>query len=121
MSDYQPKHNEVQPLMSDALYNRLKDLNQKVIPAFGALYFALAKIWGFPKGEEVVGTLAVLATFLAVILLWANSRYEKSGAGYDGSVELQELGDRQVTLLKVDTQPDQMLNQKTVTLKVNKP
>jgi hypothetical protein len=119
MSDYEPKHDEVQPLMSDRLYNRLKDLNTKVIPAAGALYFALAKIWGFPKGEEVVGTLAVVATFITVLLVWANSRYEKSGAGIDGTVEVQHIEGQKTVVLDITTLPEDMINQKQVNLKVN--
>jgi len=120
MSDYQPKHTEeVKPLLSDGLYNRIKDLNTKVIPAVGALYFALAQIWGFPKGEEVVGTLAIVATFLAVLLSWANSRYEKSGAGIDGTVEVQHVEGQKTVVLDITTLPEDMINQKQVNLKVN--
>jgi len=118
---YEPKHIEPKPpLLSDATYDNLKAFNTKVIPAVGALYFALAQVWGFPKGEEVVGTLAIVATFLAVLLGWANSRYDKSGAGIDGTVDVTHGEEGQKTvLLKIETDPDQMLNQKTVNLKVN--
>lgn len=48
--------------------NILKNLAQLILPALGTLYFALASIWGFPYGEEVVGTITAIDTFLGVIL-----------------------------------------------------
>lgn len=120
MSEYQPKHvEEVKPLLSDGMYNRLKDLNQKVLPAAGALYSALAIIWGFPKGVEVVGSIAAIGVFGAVILAWASNRYEKSGVGYDGTLEVQHLDGRKVAVMDITTQPEDMVNQKTVNLKVS--
>ena len=43
--------------MSNKLYDILKYITQIIIPALGTLYFALAGIWGFPYGEQIVGTL----------------------------------------------------------------
>lgn len=122
MSDYQPKHveeKEVKPLLSDTTYNRLKDLNMKVIPAVGALYYGVAKIWGLPKAEEVVGTLACVATFLAVLLVWAANRYEKSGVGIDGTVEVQHIEGQKTVVLDITTLPEDMIKQKQVNLKVS--
>ena len=48
--------------------NILKNLAQLILPALGTLYFALASIWEFPYGEEVVGTITAIDTFLGVIL-----------------------------------------------------
>ena len=39
-----------------------------VLPALGTLYFALAGIWNLPMGEEIVGTITALDTFLGVLL-----------------------------------------------------
>ncbi|MBQ2396430.1 MAG: phage holin [Bacteroidales bacterium] len=49
-----------------------------VLPAIGTLYFALAGIWGFPYGEEVVGTIAAVDTFLGVILGISTAQYNKN-------------------------------------------
>lgn len=43
--------------MSNKLYDVLKHIAQVVLPALGTLYFALAGIWGFPYGEQIVGTI----------------------------------------------------------------
>ena len=54
--------------MSNKVYDILKWVAQYLLPALGTLYFALAGIWNFPYGEEVVGTITALDTFLGVIL-----------------------------------------------------
>lgn len=55
-------------LFDDKTYNILKWIAQIFLPALGALYFGLAQIWGFPCGEEIVGTIAVIDTFFGMIL-----------------------------------------------------
>lgn len=64
--------------MSDKTYNILKKIAQLVLPAVGTLYFALAGIWGFPYGEEVVGTITAVDTFLGVVLGISTSSYNKA-------------------------------------------
>lgn len=54
--------------MSNKVYDVLKFICQIVLPAIGTLYFALAGIWGFPYGEQIVGTITAVDTFLGVIL-----------------------------------------------------
>ena len=61
--------------MSNKTYNVLKYITQIVIPALGTLYFALAGIWGFPYGEQVVGTLTAIDTFLGVCLGISSKQY----------------------------------------------
>ena len=47
-----------------------------LLPAVGTLYFGLAQIWGFPYGEQIVGTITVVDTFLGVILGISNAQYK---------------------------------------------
>ncbi len=54
--------------MNNKVYDVLKFICQIVLPAMGTLYFALAGIWGFPYGEQIVGTITAVDTFLGVIL-----------------------------------------------------
>ena len=61
--------------MSDKLYKILKYIAQIVLPALGTLYFALAGIWGFPYGEEIVGTITAIDTFLGVCLGISSHNY----------------------------------------------
>lgn len=53
---------------TNKVYDILKWIAQVVLPALGTLYFALSGIWGFPYGEQVVGTLIAIDTFLGIIL-----------------------------------------------------
>ena len=65
-------------LFSDKVYEILKALAQYILPAIGTLYFALAGIWGFPYGEQVVGTITAIDTFLGAILFKSSADYKKS-------------------------------------------
>lgn len=66
--------------MSDKTYDLLKWIAQYLLPALGTLYFALASIWGLPAGEQVVGTVTALDTFLGVILGISTNSYKKNSA-----------------------------------------
>ena len=64
--------------MTNKLYDILKWVAQVVIPAIGAAYFGLAGIWGWPFGDQIVGTLTIIDTFLGVILGISSSKYKKT-------------------------------------------
>lgn len=64
-------------MMNDKIYTILKYIAQIVLPAIGTLYFALAGIWGFPYGEEIVGTITAIDTFLGVLLGISTATYNK--------------------------------------------
>ena len=66
--------------MSNKVYDILKWIAQLLLPALGTLYFALAGIWGFPFGEEIVGTITAIDTFLGVILGISTINYNKNNA-----------------------------------------
>ncbi len=61
--------------MSNKTYDILKWIAQYLLPALGTLYFALAGIWGFPYGEQIVGTITAIDTFLGVILGISSAKY----------------------------------------------
>lgn len=61
--------------MSDKLYDKLKWVAQILLPALGVLYFALAGIWDFPYGEEIVGTITAVDAFLGVVLGISSKQY----------------------------------------------
>lgn len=63
--------------MNNKLYDVLKWLAQYFLPAIGTLYFALAGIWNLPYGEQVVGTITAIDTFLGVILGISSAQYNK--------------------------------------------
>lgn len=64
-------------LLSNKQYDILKWVAQILLPALGTLYFALAGIWGFPYGEQIVGTITAIDTFLGVILGISSANYKK--------------------------------------------
>lgn len=64
-------------ILSDKAYDILKWVALVLLPALGTLYFGLAGIWGFPYGEQIVGTITVLDTFLGVILGISTVQYNK--------------------------------------------
>ena len=55
-------------MLSNRTYDILKWVALVFLPALGTLYFALAGIWNFPLGEQIVGTITALDTFLGVLL-----------------------------------------------------
>ena len=63
--------------MSNKVYDVLKWIAMYLLPAFGTLYFALASIWGLPYGEQIVGTITAVDTFLGVILGISSTQYNK--------------------------------------------
>ena len=63
--------------MSNKMYDILKWIAMVALPALGTLYFALAGIWGFPYGEEIVGTITAVDTFLGVLLGISTAQYHK--------------------------------------------
>lgn len=67
--------------MSNKVYDVLKYIAQIVLPAIGTLYFALASIWGLPYGEEIVGTITAVDTFLGAILMISSANYNKEESG----------------------------------------
>ena len=64
-------------MMSNKTYDILKWITQYMLPAIGTLYFALAGIWGFPYGEQIVGTITAVDTFLGVVLGISSAQYNK--------------------------------------------
>ena len=63
--------------MSNKVYNILKWIAMYLLPAIGTLYFALAGIWGLPYGEQIVGTITAVDTFLGVVLGISTAQYKK--------------------------------------------
>ena len=63
--------------MSNKVYDVLKFIAQILLPALGTLYFALAKIWGFPYAAEIVGTIYAVDAFLGALLGISTANYNK--------------------------------------------
>lgn len=74
--------------MSNKIYDILKFIAQIVLPALGTFYFAIARIWGLPYGEQIVGTIAAIDAFLGAILRISSVKYYKTGKDIDGIMHI---------------------------------
>ena len=63
--------------LSNKVYDVLKFIAQILLPALATLYFALAKIWGFPYATEIVGTISAVDAFLGALLGISTLQYNK--------------------------------------------
>lgn len=64
--------------MNNKVYDILKWVAMIVLPAIATLYMAIANIWGFPYGEEVVGTITAVNTFLGAVVGISAAKYNKT-------------------------------------------
>jgi hypothetical protein len=71
--------------LDNKVYDVLKWIAQYFLPASATLYFTVASIWGLPYGEQVVGTITAVDTFLGVILGISSVSYynEKEISDYE--------------------------------------
>lgn len=63
--------------INNKTYDVLKWIALYLLPAIGTLYFALSGIWGLPYGEQIVGSITAIDTFLGVILGISSAQYNK--------------------------------------------
>lgn len=66
-------------VFNDKVYGTLKWIAQYFLPAAGTLYFALSGIWGLPYGEQIVGTITAVDTFIGVLLGISTANYKGDG------------------------------------------
>lgn len=107
-------------VMGDRLFDFVKKLVQIILPASGAAYFGLSKIWGWPNAEEVVGTIAVIQTFLGVCLGISTAQYNAAERGIDGKLTMESVPGEipVVTSLSLDKTPEDLEGKKSVTVKI---
>lgn len=63
-------------ILPNKAYDIIKWIAMVCLPALGTLYFALAGIWGFPYGEQIVGTIMAVDTFLGALLGISSIQYK---------------------------------------------
>lgn len=66
--------------LTNKAYDMLKYIALILLPALGTLYFALAKIWGFPYAAEIVGTISAIDAFLGALLKISTDNYNKENS-----------------------------------------
>lgn len=72
--------------MSNKAYDILKWIALIVLPALATAYAGLAIIWGFPYGEQIVGTVGIVETFLGAVLQISSASYKKSNTSSEKPV-----------------------------------
>ena len=107
-------------LLSSPTYDQLKRLVQLGLPAAGTLYFTLSTIWGFPYGEQVVGTIAAVNTFLGGLLSYSSKTYNQSAAKYNGAINvIQTENGFKTYSLELNSDPETLDTKSEVTFKIN--
>lgn len=110
------------PHISNRVYDILKWVAQIFLPALGALYFGLSQIWGFPNGEEVVGTITIIDVFLGTLLGLSTRAYNRSEDRFDGALLVDESHEhRDIYTFEVNSPLEDLREKKELTLKVMKP
>lgn len=104
------------PLLGDKTYGVLKYAATIVLPALGTLYFTLAQIWGLPKPEEVVGTIAAVNTFVGLIVGISTVSYNNSTVAYDGTIKLD--GNQMASIQLHHESPSSFVNKPVAILKI---
>lgn len=92
-------------VLSPKAYEFFKNLVQLILPGLGTLYFSIAKIWELGYGEQVVATLAAIATFLGIVLKISSNTYDKLEMGFDGDMIVTEDEDGGQTM-RLDLKTD---------------
>lgn len=54
--------------IKNATYDKLKVVATIILPAIGALYAALAGIWGWGFGDQIDASISAIVAFINVIL-----------------------------------------------------
>ena len=107
------------PFLSNKAYDFWKYVAQIVLPAIGALYFALSQIWGLPYGEEVIGTITAVDIFLGSLLLLSSNTYYKAIDSEAGGTLMVDRSETDPLLyLELDAPVDTLPLQKQVVFRV---
>jgi len=113
---------EEAPKRTSKPYDNIKQLVEFFLPAFGALYYGLSVIWNLPGGEKVIGSLAVITTFLGGYLKYSRKQYYDNELNFDGQMVVTDTptGGKAFSL-ELDVDPLDLEQKKKVEFKVTKP
>jgi hypothetical protein len=135
VSDYEGKHEgppaDEEPVIGDApptsktflsndVYDKMKPVVRIWLPALAVFYIAIAPLWGFPKQEEVSGTIMALDLLLGTVLQISNKQYLKSDARFDGAIHVLPGEDEDSSAINVQLDPVALMHKDEVTVRVHK-
>lgn len=110
--------------LSDVRYDQLNWVAKVALPALATFYVAVGALWGFPKVEEVVGTITAIDLFLGALLVKASSDYKKNNEPHAGFLTQKGVNPETtmpVLGLTIQKAPSELLENETVTFKVEQP
>lgn len=108
-------------VLTQSTYDFMKRFVQVILPAFSSLYFGLSQMYNLPGGEEVVGSCALLATFLGTVIGISSKRYNESGAANDGElVVTEDGGGASGFLLSLDGDPELLADKSRISFRVKR-
>lgn len=106
--------------LSNQTYDTLKWVAQLLLPGLATLYFALSSIWGLPYGEQIVGTITAIDAFLGLLLGLSASAYKASGAGVNGTLQIDPNDPtKAIYRLQLNEDLSNLANKTSITLKVD--
>jgi len=79
----------------------------------------LSQIWGFPNGEEIVGSIVAVNAFLGVVLGVSTSAYRKSENRFDGTIDVTETETEKLFTLNMNGDPYDLGTKGEVLFRVN--
>lgn len=108
--------------LNDKVYDSLKWITLILLPAISAAYFGLSGILDLPAADKVVGTIAVIMTFLGAVLGISTQGYNSSDVKFDGIMHVDNT-DPQKDLFSFELfeNPEGFPDKKSLTFKVSKP
>ena len=109
--------------LSNGVYNRAKFVVQIIMPALTVLYATLSEFWGFPKVQEVVGSVNAVALFLGIMLGISSASYAKTASGSTpvGTFAITEdVEGKKSVKLELDQDPEDFIGKGTIVFNVSK-
>ena len=106
--------------MSNKTYDFLKKLVELILPASATFYFTMSTIWGFPNAEQVVASIAALATFLGVCLHISSKRYSDRELNFDGSIVVESDEDKMLYTLELNDMAESLATKDSVLFKIKR-
>lgn len=115
------KEVQLDTLLSNKTYDRLKWVALVLLPALAALYLGLAPLWDLPKQEAVTGTIVLVDTFLGVLLGLTSKQYRQETEGnMVGYLDVADSEDGKKVGLNFPGDPNNIDQHDKVTFKVRK-
>lgn len=109
------------PILPSKVYDKLKWIALILLPALGSAYAGFAELWALPYPHEVVGSVAVIDTFLGVVLGLSTRTYNKSGQDTDGDMLVDNATEGPATYrLALNATPEELADKSKISFNVIK-